>query len=146
MIAFLDGSFELDYNSFIYDTVIENYTEGIDEPSHNNKVPCLQAKQRSSEAVIVNTTGSTTNYSIHNSNSNSNANSNMHPNPVATTYSYSSNKIVIDNIILGEEKRTTVKIKNIPPHYTYDMIHREIKARFEGKFNYLSFEKVNMTI
>lgn len=44
--------------------------------------------------------------------------------------------ISIDRIIIGEDKRTMVVIRNIPRKYTPRALFKEICSKFNGKFNY----------
>ena len=49
-----------------------------------------------------------------------------------------NNKIKIDDIIIGNEKRTTLMLRNIPNKYTLNNILEEINSSFWGKFDYIN--------
>ena len=46
-----------------------------------------------------------------------------------------SNKINLDNIIIGSDKRTTLMLRNIPNKYTLNNIVDEIGSAFWGKYD-----------
>lgn len=47
-------------------------------------------------------------------------------------------KIIIDNIIIGQEKRTVLMLRNIPNKYTLNNIVDEIDSSFWGKYDYIN--------
>lgn len=49
--------------------------------------------------------------------------------------SYTNNKINLDNIIIGKDKRTTLMLRNIPNKYTLNNIVDEIGCAFWGKYD-----------
>jgi len=48
-----------------------------------------------------------------------------------------SNEINFERVISGEEKRTTLMIKNIPNKYNVPLLFEEIKLYYDGVFDYL---------
>ena len=69
----------------------------------------------------------------HQNNSNNTASSNNN-----NSNSTLSKKIVIDDIITGKEKRTTLMLRNIPNKYTLNNLVEEINPSFWGKFDYIN--------
>lgn len=49
---------------------------------------------------------------------------------------YTNYAISFESIIIGEEKRTMIVIRNIPRQYTPRALFEEISIGFYGKFNY----------
>lgn len=47
-------------------------------------------------------------------------------------------KIIIDNIIMGKDKRTTLMLRNIPNKYTLANVVEEINQTFWAKFDYVN--------
>jgi hypothetical protein len=68
------------------------------------------------------------------------------PTSQATTV-FSSNKekllesksIIVENILSGKDKRTTVMIRNIPLKYTIQNLADELNSLFAGKFDFINF-------
>jgi hypothetical protein len=47
-------------------------------------------------------------------------------------------KIILDNIIIGKDKRTTLMLRNIPNKYTLQNLVDEINSSFWGKYDYIN--------
>ena len=52
--------------------------------------------------------------------------------------SHLSKKIVIDDILIGKEKRTTLMLRNIPNKYSLINLVEEINSSFWGKYDYIN--------
>ena len=80
------------------------------------------------------------NNNINNSNyNNSNNNScNNNKNNKNNKNEKENKKIIIENIIIGQEKRTTLMLRNIPNKYTLNNIVEEIDSSFWGKYDYIN--------
>lgn len=49
-----------------------------------------------------------------------------------------SKAIIIENIISGKDKRTTVMLRNIPLKYTIQNLIDELNISFAGKFDFIN--------
>ena len=76
--------------------------------------------------------------SSNNTNTNSSNTSNTNTNSNTNSNSALSKKIVIDDIITGKEKRTTLMLRNIPNKYTLTNLVEELNPSFWGKFDYIN--------
>ena len=85
------------------------------------------------ETNINNIKNNTTNINNTTSTISTNSNSNS-----TNTNSTLSKKIVIDDIITGKEKRTTLMLRNIPNKYTLSNLVEELNPSFWGKFDYIN--------
>ena len=59
-------------------------------------------------------------------------------NMIKNNNSSNDNKIKIDDIIIGKEKRTTLMLRNIPNKYTLNNVVDEIDRSFWGKYDYIN--------
>ena len=59
-------------------------------------------------------------------------------NMIKNNNSSNDNKIKIDDIIIGKEKRTTLMLRNIPNKYTLNNVIEEIDRSFWGKYDYIN--------
>ena len=84
----------------------------------------LNKKETSSSSSTPNTNTNSANSTTTNNSTNSN--------------STLSKKIVIDDIITGKEKRTTLMLRNIPNKYTLTNLVEELNPSFWGKFDYIN--------
>ena len=75
----------------------------------------------------------------NNNNTNTNNTSNNNKNSKNNKLNEKENKkIIINNIIIGQEKRTTLMLRNIPNKYTLKNIVEEIDSSFWGKYDYIN--------
>ena len=56
----------------------------------------------------------------------------------ANNTAHLSKKIIIDDIIIGKEKRTTLMLRNIPNKYSLSNVVEEINSSFWGKYDYIN--------
>ena len=146
------------YNSFPYETNKHLYN------SSNNNDTQQQQQQTSKRVMNTNNkdkknknsnninkkdshqlnSSSNTPSSSNNNNTSTNTTSitNNTNNTISTTptntNSTLSKKIVIDDIITGKEKRTTLMLRNIPNKYTLTNLVEELNPSFWGKFDYIN--------
>ena len=71
-------------------------------------------------------------------NNNFNNNTNNNKNNKNNKNEKENKKIIIENIIIGQEKRTILMLRNIPNKYTLSNIVEEIDSSFWGKYNYIN--------
>ena len=88
--------------------------------------------------IYQNNNNNNNNSNNNNFNNNSNNNSNNNKNNKNNKNEKQNKKIIIDNIIIGQEKRTTLMLRNIPNKYTLNNIVEEIDSSFWGKYDYIN--------
>ena len=133
------------YNSFPYETNKPPYhsvTVTTINSNNNNDTQQQQQQQQPSKRVNTNNIKDKKN---KNSNNNNTTNINNTTSTISTNNSNSTNtnstlskKIVIDDIITGKEKRTTLMLRNIPNKYTLSNLVEELNPSFWGKFDYIN--------
>ena len=72
-----------------------------------------------------------------NKNNNKSNSKNKNGNSDSST-AHLSKKIVIDDILIGKEKRTTLMLRNIPNKYSLINVVEEINSSFWGKYDYIN--------
>ena len=72
-----------------------------------------------------------------NKNSNKSNSKNKNGNNDSST-AHLSKKIIIDDILIGKEKRTTLMLRNIPNKYSLINVVEEINSSFWGKYDYIN--------
>ena len=78
-------------------------------------------------------------YQNNNSTNSNNITNNNNKNSKNSKLNEKENKkIIINNIIIGQEKRTTLMLRNIPNKYTLKNIVEEIDSSFWGKYDYIN--------
>lgn len=46
--------------------------------------------------------------------------------------------IIVENILSGKDKRTTIMLRNIPLKYTISNLVDELNSQFAGKFDFVN--------
>lgn len=129
--------FDNNLNKLSYSSNTNNNNNNINKNNNheiqtsNNKRTNTNTKEKKSKNVALNKKD---NHNVNHQNTSNNTASSNNNNTNATL----SKKIVIDDIITGKEKRTTLMLRNIPNKYTLNNLVEEINPSFWGKFDYIN--------
>ena len=106
-----------------------------------NNVPPANGKFSSNKFIFVPGSSFQGNgkppFTEKNKNNNKSNSKNKNGNSDSST-AHLSKKIVIDDILIGKEKRTTLMLRNIPNKYSLINLVEEINSSFWGKYDYIN--------
>lgn len=130
IVDFLNKSFQDEVNSFFpeINSKREDYTEDLDENCFCKNMPKEFATSLSLNDLnnlYMHLTGSTNSFEDENSQQG-----------FQLPGKFKNFSISVDSIIIGDDTRMMIVIRNIPRKYTARVLFEEICTKFYGKFNY----------